>query len=117
LAGGHVFGHIGQPAGRGPGRPPQLLERCLGVDPLAAHEHAFGLLDQRVEADQAERMAGAGLAPDSFEAALAAGRALESDEAPLQAGLRRPGSRPYQESNLGSDGNQRPGLVRRRRLR
>jgi hypothetical protein len=36
LADGHVPGHIGQPPGRGPGRPPQPLEGGLGVQPYAA---------------------------------------------------------------------------------
>jgi hypothetical protein len=48
------------------------IQRVLSVPPVGA---------ERVEADQADRMAGAGLAPDSFEAALAAGRGLEPDEA------------------------------------
>jgi hypothetical protein len=46
LAGGHVLGHIGQPPGRGPGRPPQPLEGGLRVQMLAADDYAFGLLDQ-----------------------------------------------------------------------
>jgi hypothetical protein len=41
LAGGHVPGHISQPAGRGPGRPPQSLERGLGIDMLTAHDDAL----------------------------------------------------------------------------
>jgi hypothetical protein len=47
LAGGHVLGHIGQRRIEDRAAAlPQPLERRLGVDPFAAHEHAFGLLDQ-----------------------------------------------------------------------
>src|SRR5215217_340884 len=46
LAAGHVLGHIGQPPGGIPGRPPQPLKGGLGVQLLAAHDDPFGLLDQ-----------------------------------------------------------------------
>ena len=36
LTGGHVLGHISQPPGRGPSRPPQPLKRRLGVQVFAA---------------------------------------------------------------------------------
>ena len=59
-----------------------LAARLLGA--AAAGRERLGVPAvgaERVEADLAARMASAGLAPDSFEAALAAGRALGPDEA------------------------------------
>jgi tetratricopeptide (TPR) repeat protein len=66
-------------AGRG---DHSLAARLLGA--AAAGRERLGVPAvgaERVEADLAGRMASAGLAPDSFEAALAEGRALGPDEA------------------------------------
>jgi hypothetical protein len=43
-AGGHLPGH--QPPGRGTGHPRQPLKGRLRIQPLSAHQHPLGLLDQ-----------------------------------------------------------------------
>ena len=45
LAGGHLSGDIGQPAGRGPSCRPEPLKGALGIQLFPAHQDPFGLLD------------------------------------------------------------------------
>jgi hypothetical protein len=45
LADGHVPGHIGQPPGRGPGRP-RNRSKAVWASAVRGHQHLLGLLDQ-----------------------------------------------------------------------